>query len=954
VKALFILGLCIVVFTAVAPSVCGGSFLLPLNGGLDSLWILNSASLRMSNAGIYDVGVIAYHDGDSVWAVTFDSLRTLLAAGHGVNVVDTADIMTLLNAARDSAISVSGMIKTGSGAASRVYATVSTPNVIQAPTVANSYTDGVDALRGTMAVLQSTSAEGGAVGNTIHFRMINDGGDTTTYAGVGAWILDNTDGTEDGQLYFMVTSNGSEEIMMTIDSGGFINTKQGAIDDSSLVLDIETGDFNAAAVAPDVDPSGSQISSALSGLEFVSADSTAGDVDTTGTAIGAALDDRLSRHGDDDGMGDTLAMNGNRITEVGSPTEDDDAATKAYVDDLDLNKSGPFIIGDMEITGNINKWNQTTSWDTTWAWADHADTPLHIDLSSCVVSYNADSSHIAHVDVAYIPTGWNSWKYVIALTPLGENQAQTAVHDLDENPCIYVSNNGEYWLPFIGIDSVRYVNNVEDGTYYYYNTADTTDSIACQTWAYNSKGDYDSSRLAIIWGDTVDNPIVYPVEFADSTGRDTVLAADTIWNGPDTLTSYHMSDVDLELFTDRYMYLFWRTTYETQGGTSDRAQAVWVARSIDGVTWTDTTRLFWVADSTAQVKPFFISPSVILDTGGVFSMYYTIRADADTMVYGDNDTLEAGEWMHVVRRQSATPLDSSSWSEYVDTCMWDHDVLDVSGQGMTPWHLNVVKVGDEYHALVVYGKAGDLDGQNATLFLSKSKDGLYWDTKYTPVLASNVSDAWDDGLIYRSGMVPVDMGNSKGYELWYPSLNGTEWNLGHSYVQFTKPYEMYHLSNVGQRKGNSDSVYTSTPFFDDDEGQDEMMILFRDTALDASVDNHVGVSGYAVNDILADTLLFRYKTTGEIDSVLFFIPQRDESGVTGLPYGYHADSMVVDTNINLTAGSFTTVKIPLGGIPIYQGERMTAMFYNVFADDADYVSVAFVAVKGRPKSAFNW
>jgi len=75
----------------------------------------------------------------------------------------------------------------------------------------------------------------------LHFRRQNSASEWIEYGGVGADIADNTDGSEDGNLNFYTTSNGSiRQNRMTIDSSGNVGVNDTS---PSYKLDVN-GDIN--------------------------------------------------------------------------------------------------------------------------------------------------------------------------------------------------------------------------------------------------------------------------------------------------------------------------------------------------------------------------------------------------------------------------------------------------------------------------------------------------------------------------------------------------------------------------------------------------------------------------------------------------------------------------------------------------------------------------------------
>lgn len=195
------------------------------------------------------------------------------------------------------------------------------------------------------------------------------------------------------------------------------------------------------------------------------------------------------------------------------------------------------------------------------------------------------------------------------------------------------------------------------------------------------------------------------------------------------------ADTDIMEGEDGKLYIFYID------GTTD----VWVISSSDGVTWSTPVKII---DMSAQT---ILSPSVILDNG-VYKMYYVDLVESPNVIKYRTATSPTGTWSSPVSC-SFSPIPS----------------------GKDLWHMNIDKIGTQYHAIITTSNSGTFNGN--LLHFAVSDDGVNFSMKSTPVLG--LGTGWDNGRIYRSSLVYVDAGDESYYNLYYGAVNASnEWRIG--------------------------------------------------------------------------------------------------------------------------------------------------------------------------------
>jgi hypothetical protein len=609
---------------------------------------------------------------------------------------------------------------------------------------------------------------------------------------------------------------------------------------------------------------------------------------------------------------------------ITSATEDSAYGSKKYISDQLENAliQNPKIIGSLELTENIYQWNRKTDWDTSHIWAKNAPEWIAFPYDSGQVNPGCeDSSFATHPDWLYHPRpgGWNGWSYIQVHTPLGLDTATGTISAADENICMFVSNNGDYWAPFIAIDSVTYPDT--------------------GSWAYSPRGFYDTSHLSIVWGDTLENP------FIDTLLYDTIVVGDSV------LVVQHLSDCDARIFTNDTLYVAFRVSYrDSSGSPTNLAQAIWITRSGDGLNWIDTVRIFVEingAGGVAHNKGWALSPTMFVDDSGKMTMYVV------------TDTSDVATWnapAAIERRQSSDPLDTLDWQTGVDTCVWtspwNEGMPGWNDKDLSPWHIDCQRVGSEIHCFELMCEEGT-SGQMAQLFFAKSTDGLHFKTASQPVLLTRYNLlTWDDDRNYRASGIPVDLGYGWGYDLLYGALGmdsttGNRWHIGRTTVHFTERWHFLEFDQVyGRQKTPDDSITLSLEYFDT---TDSRIVWFCDSTNQGSDSDVVTLSAKADYTIETDSLIYWYKTTGKIDSLSLYTC-RDSVAQWGGAWNYLPNSKVPDTLTWTDATDRTSTSVARVAVAcsqkIYGGERVSLRFNNVLADDNDVVKVYYVALMG--------
>lgn len=194
------------------------------------------------------------------------------------------------------------------------------------------------------------------------------------------------------------------------------------------------------------------------------------------------------------------------------------------------------------------------------------------------------------------------------------------------------------------------------------------------------------------------------------------------------------SDTDMVLSPDgTKLMLYFR------GTDSGVTNTCYLTTSTDGVTWTSFVQV------VASIEE---SPAVIVEPGGTFTMF----------TCGDNT---------IYRRTSA---DGLAWS--ARTAITSRPTL--PAPYINVWHVDVVKVGSTYHALVC-GNTATGGPDPYRLFHWTSANGLVWTGNATPSVPLT-GGRFDKRGHYRSTLQPAASGFPGRFDLWLTCMDDTRTN----------------------------------------------------------------------------------------------------------------------------------------------------------------------------------
>lgn len=169
-----------------------------------------------------------------------------------------------------------------------------------------------------------------------------------------------------------------------------------------------------------------------------------------------------------------------------------------------------------------------------------------------------------------------------------------------------------------------------------------------------------------------------------------------------------------------------------------------VARSADGVVWpAAATVVTWTSMGEEAA-----SPALVREDDGTWSMWAVGYPSRRLWCW----------------RGAATPEG-----------VWPAPTL-CSGMPTTGWHLDVVRHGGQYLALIADGMETQ---EPMGVYAASSRDGIAWYRNPTPVLAPG-SGGWDGLRLYRSTLAVHDDGLHM--RVWYPGKAGSgpadSWHIG--------------------------------------------------------------------------------------------------------------------------------------------------------------------------------
>ncbi|MGZ4219173.1 MAG: hypothetical protein ACXVH1_27865 [Solirubrobacteraceae bacterium] len=122
--------------------------------------------------------------------------------------------------------------------------------------------------------------------------------------------------------------------------------------------------------------------------------------------------------------------------------------------------------------------------------------------------------------------------------------------------------------------------------------------------------------------------------------------------------------------------------------------------------------------------------------------------------------------------------------------------------GRWPWELHVRRRGEQYVMLATW--AADQGGATSLLYLAVSGDGLTWTCNPNWILAPSAS-GWDNHIMYRADLIPLDDGADGLFDIWYSAANASlAWFMGRTKIRTAA---LSPFNPVGVKT----SAYTANP-----------------------------------------------------------------------------------------------------------------------------------------------
>lgn len=209
---------------------------------------------------------------------------------------------------------------------------------------------------------------------------------------------------------------------------------------------------------------------------------------------------------------------------------------------------------------------------------------------------------------------------------------------------------------------------------------------------------------------------------------------------PDPGGTSHHSDTEL-LMDGNTLYCVYRFN------TTGVEERLYETHSTDGVTWSEAVQIL-----QSDTQHSLLSPSIIKD-GSVYKMWVM---DAITAPY-------------TIKLYTA-PSIAGPWSGPISCSVYR------DGTPYTParqlWHLDVVKVNDNYYAIIC-----DYNQTNSSAYFATSGNGIQWQLDRD---VTHVGGLWDKA-IYRGTLV----WNGTDFDYWYSANNGQSpvvWGIGKTKV----------------------------------------------------------------------------------------------------------------------------------------------------------------------------
>ena len=362
-----------------------------------------------------------------------------------------------------------------------------------------------------------------------------------------------------------------------------------------------------------------------------------------------------------------------------------------------------------------------------------------------------------------------------------------------------------------------------------------------------------------------------------------------------------------------------------------------------------TNGLDWSKVSQVTHASPWISPCVILDTGGTYKMW-AVASDKRTWGYSSYDP-PWGVYMLTAPRPD-------TYFTQVGECRWDIPFTMAGCDSVKPFHIDVVKRGlDEYIMIGIgagavpgYGCVGGR-GEAYYIWIAQSFDGLRWHPGNGgyPIYATQYENAWHgqrdamwDSSIYRASGFWLD-DEQTVLRLYYTGWGGTG----------SSP----HISYMDVRFDGNDSSLAvplwkvpGNPANDDtklsiDQRLAGVRYLAIDSAISNSADDTVAFYGMMPFDFQSDSVILYYKTSSataadiKLDSFWTMVPR----------YGnLYADSSKPGANLDLASANLSRIAKAVS-LKFHSGAEVgICIVVKWGADDANKtVHFAYVALKGR-------
>ena len=362
-----------------------------------------------------------------------------------------------------------------------------------------------------------------------------------------------------------------------------------------------------------------------------------------------------------------------------------------------------------------------------------------------------------------------------------------------------------------------------------------------------------------------------------------------------------------------------------------------------------TNGLDWSKVSQVTHASPWISPSVILDTGGTYKMW-AVASDKRTWGYDSYDP-PWGVYMLTAPRPD-------TFFTQVGECSWDIPFTMAGCDSVKPFHIDVLKRGLDEYIMIGIG-AGAVPGYGCVsgrgeayyIWIAQSFDGLLWHPGNGgyPIYATQYENAWHgqrdtmwDSSIYRASGFWLDDAQTV-LRLYYTGWGGTGSSPHISYMDVRFDGNDSSLAvplwNVPSNPANDDTKLSI------DQRLAGIRYLAIDSAISNSADDTVAFYGMMPFDFQSDSVILYYKTSSamaadiKLDSFWTIVPR----------YGnLYADSSKPGANLDLASAGLSRVAKAISSKFHSGAEAGICVVVKWGADDGGKtVHFAYVALKGR-------